>query len=623
MVFERLRRGYQAQRKPAAAPEAQEEPSINEAALLREELRQLRNHTASLQEQTDRLKEEALAASAVAPATPVVHQQQEQHLHHIDAQTNTQAEVLRLREQLRLAEARLHGGDAHHAELPKSMYLQGASPENVMHQRRLVPEEDFNIEVEGAIAAPRVNARRDGLVSSQNAATIRGSMLGTVQEGSPHHVTTTPIAARREVEVNESVLQRPFVEGQRLYHHRSDNGSMPTALRARPNSGAPPLQDARAEPGEEVLVLHTQMEADAGESVAWVRVRCGKGEGWLKQMHLREAGSSRMLHERGDNPLLPTALRERPTNTARPLDNVKAEAREPVVVHVEKEVLEAGRRTTWVKVSCGLGQGWIKREHLRELSTMTKDYERPCATDVSTANPESGPLPMPTSLSTPLQSERSFGKQSATSEYPAHGIRIRLGTLEFASGSVISNTSIFERVGIVAMVQMGDSLRMGGPPAVWIQDAPKTDLQAPKYGRVVSEDGRYATRMLCAFNSAALDMPWPPEPSAGGTDHNSQDFRREPKKLQQLPDKVAVDLWLERSTVVDRFDRALGTLGLHNPADFDRRWLGRAVAELPPEGVDDAPFAWCVETGPKVEDCPEPRTLQIGVEWLMEKPEAD
>lgn len=406
---------------------------------------------------------------------------------------------------------------------------------------------------------------------------------------------------------------------------------MPTALRARPHGGAPPLQDVRAEPDEEVRVLHTQAEVCDGGPVMWVRVACETGEGWLKQMHLRESENSHMIHERGDNPLLPTALRERPTNTARPLDNVKAEAREQVVVHVRREVAEAGRRSTWAKVSCALGKGWIKMEHLRELASITKDDDRLSLTAVSTSHPESQVFatlpPEQSSKSTPMQSQNSlFGKptprqNSATcSEYPASGIRIRLGTLEFAEGTVISNTSIFERVGIIALVQMGGGLAEDGPPALWIDGAPMTELMPVKYGRIVSDDGRYATRMLCAFNSAAVDMPWPPGARTPRTDEEVRQMERmhAPKKLSELPDKVAVDIWLERTTVVDRFDRALGSLGFHHPAEYDRRWLGRAVAELPPEGVDDSPFAWSVERGPKDPDCPEPNTLQIGVEWLME-----
>mmetsp|Transcript_6340 Transcript_6340/g.10719 ORF Transcript_6340/g.10719 Transcript_6340/m.10719 type:complete len:566 (-) Transcript_6340:51-1748(-) len=547
-------------------------------------------------------RKQTTPASACAPPAEPTPQHLQQQPQPADAET----EVQRLREQLRLAEARLQGSGTNHTDLQNSTCKEGAPAENVTKQGRSMQENDLGANMEASCTLPRTNGR--------------SMMHGPGCEQSP-------LATRQGAHANEPGLQRQLVEGQSVCHHRCDNAAMPTALRARPHSGAPPLQDVRAEPGEIVRVLHTQAEVSDGVPVMWVRVACETGEGWLKQMHLRESENSRMMHERGDNPLLPTALRERPTNTARPLDNVKAEAREQVVVHVRREVAEAGRQSTWAKVSCALGKGWIKVEHLRELAPTAKDEDRPSVSAVSTSNPESGPLPVQSTKSTPMQSQNSLsGKQtprqhSATcSEYPASGIRIRLGTLEFAAGSVISNTSIFERVGIIALVQMGGSLADDGPPALWTDDAPVTELMPVKYGRVVSDDGRYATRMLCAFNSAAVDMPWPPNSRTPRSDEEVRQMERmkEPKKKTPLPDKVAVDIWLERTTVVDRFDRALGSLGFHHPAEYDRRWLGRAVAELPPEGVDDAPFAWSIERGPKDPDCPEPNTLQIGVEWLME-----
>lgn len=540
-----------------------------------------------------------------------------QHQEPEDETHASHAEVLRLREQLRLAEARLNGSGTNHADFQTIVSIDsaGVAAEIAQHGGSL-PRDDLSISA--AVAVPRTHARSDGLTSSQYNAMHASNTLHSVQEEFTYAGGQSPLTTRTGAQADEPKTQRQLTEGQRVYHHRCDNAAMPTALRARPNSGAPPLQDVRAEPGAELSVLHCQDEVSNGESVTWVRVACATGEGWLKQMHLRELDNlHRMMHQRGDNPLLPTALRERPTNTARPLDNVKAEAREHVRVHTRKEVMEGGRRTTWAQVSCALGQGWIKIEHLREIASAAKQEDVFSMTAASTSNPESGPLPLQSSRSTLMQSQNSVtGKQSdACSEYPACGIRVRLGVLEFASGTVISNTSIFERVGIIALVQMGGGLTEGGPPAVWIDGAPMTELFPVKYGRVVSEDGRYATRMLCAFNSAVVEMPWPPQPS---TNLQQQELKREPKKLQQLPDKVAVDIWLERTTVVDRMDRALGSLGFHHPAELDRRWLGRAVAELPPEGVDDAPFAWSVDGGRKEADCPQPNTLQIGVEWLFE-----
>merc|ERR1719235_874218 len=76
-----------------------------------------------------------------------------------------------------------------------------------------------------------------------------------------------------------------------------------------------------------------------------------------------------MIHVRTDNSSIPTALRERPTATAKPLPAIKAVAREEVLVHVQMEVNEGGHPTTWARVKCKLGEGWIKREHLREATT--------------------------------------------------------------------------------------------------------------------------------------------------------------------------------------------------------------------------------------------------------------
>jgi len=442
----------------------------------------------------------------------------------------------------------------------------------------------------------------------------------------------------------------------RVRHVRCDNDKMPTALRAQPSGKEPPLKDATVEPHEEVLVLDSQTDIKDPNTV-WTRVSCAKGEGWMKRMHLKEGGW-RMRHVRGDNANIPTALRERPTATAKPLQAVRAVAHEEVLVHVQLEVPEGGRPVTWARVACKSGEGWLKREHLKEvlpLGPKVEELPDNASETQSVAAPSSPrsehahtyiartpPLPAPprtqpwlavapqhqceqqhqvnafpptpqpadlaalqcamqsamVSLESPMQSKTSTviaeARCDSCSEYPASGVRIRLGVLDFVSRSV-GGTGMFDTVSFRATVQLGGAID-DGPTPRWLDNGPHTEIKTMKFGRSISEDGRYEAKICCQFDEA-LDLPWPP-PSP-------------------VPEKIAVDIWMERTTVVDHFDRVLGNLGLHTPAQADRRWLGRAVADLPPEGVDDMPFAWKVE-GSGLDQAPVPQTLSIGVEWVYE-----
>lgn len=401
----------------------------------------------------------------------------------------------------------------------------------------------------------------------------------------------------------------------RVRHLRCDNAKMPTALRGRPSDKERPLQDITVLPHEEVLVLESQSDPKDPNCV-WTKVACAKGEGWMKRMHLKEGGW-RMRHVRGDSANIPTALRERPTATAKPLQAVKAEPHEELLVHVQMEVQEGGRSTTWARVACQTGEGWIKREHLLEaLPPGNRIEELPDdASETRSAAVPSSPRSAPggslsttqsgahqhtiVSLGSPMQSRASTvvgeSVEETGSECPATGVRIHLGMLEFV-GTSATAVSIFDTVSFRAAIQLGGAVDEDDPPARWLDNGPHTGARTLKYGRSISEDGRYGAKVCCQFDEA-IDLPWPP-PGA-------------------VPDKIAVDIYVERTSVADHFDRVLGNLGLHTPAGLDRRWLGRAVADLPPEGVDDTSFAWQVE-GPNLELCPLPQTMSVAVEWVYQ-----
>jgi hypothetical protein len=366
--------------------------------------------------------------------------------------------------------------------------------------------------------------------------------------------------------------------------------------------------------------------------VVWTQVECARGEGWMKRQHLKEGGWH-MRHVRNDNAGIPTALREKPTATSKPLQVVKAEANEEVLVHCLLEVQEGGRPSTWARVVCSLGEGWLKREHLKEVKLSvpkTQELPRPQTQELPLADEESetqsaaapstprsieqralqlaplqdapavSSLPQQsTAITSPMQSRTSRVVEGdvvdSASDTPPTGIRIRLGTLEFVSSSV-GTLGMFETVTFRAAIQLGGSVANNGPPARWQDDGAHTEARPLKYGRSVSEEGRYSAKFCCVFGEA-LDLPWPPP--------------------APVPEQLAVDVYLERTTMVDQFDRVLSGLGLHRPAGIERRWLGRAVADLPPAGVDDVPYAWNVEASGAA-DCPVPQSMSIGVEWVYQ-----
>jgi len=401
--------------------------------------------------------------------------------------------------------------------------------------------------------------------------------------------------------------------------------------------------------------------------------------GTMPQATMQQAtmpqGGYLMQHQRSDLALIPTALREQPTAKAKPLEVVKAEPEEEVLVHVQAEVLEGGKRTTWARISCKSGEGWLKREHLREVLTDTPSAEEimedgasaapgsprcdadeggwgnaitepgvePNAVvdiDTGTFQPEDAPhfgpkacihtvqaptggslepvLPPTEPVLLPTASEASLvqrwcsmvdaEKCEEDSKATPCGVRARLGTLELVASSV-SSLGVFDQVGFRLSTQLGGFPHEGGPPTRWVDDGPATDLQSLRYRRAVSDDGRYEAKVVCDFDEA-FDLPVP----AGFP----------------LPEKICVDVWLERTTVVDRFDQVLGTLGLHSPAGIDRQWLGRAVLDLPKDGVEDITSPCVVvgrqsfsEQGGSSDKGPVAKIVAVGVEWVTQPLDQD
>lgn len=172
-------------------------------------------------------------------------------------------------------------------------------------------------------------------------------------------------------------------------HLRSDSAKMSTALRAGPGAQAEPLKNngkvMKVGPSEQVSILEMQSELLEGEPTTWVQVACSAGSGWLKRTHLKDvdgftpipaipgrpesvvlsAGNS-VRHERKEGVDMLTALRSGPGLRAAQARGVRVEGKEVAsVLEVQEDVEDDGTTNTWVKISCTLGQGWIKREHLR------------------------------------------------------------------------------------------------------------------------------------------------------------------------------------------------------------------------------------------------------------------
>jgi len=204
----------------------------------------------------------------------------------------------------------------------------------------------------------------------------------------------------------------------------------------------------------------------------------------------------------------------------------------------------------------------------------------------------------------------------ATSGGQYRAVRVRLGKLDFVgAGSGFGGAlGLFDTTVFRILLQFG-----GQRPAAllandglmvkprWFDNGPSTQPQRMKFGRAVSEDGLYTARFTCNFDEA-IDLPWPAQPVPG---------------QPHPPGQLSADVWIEKRTVLEKLDSVLDKIGLGtNLPEYDRSWVGRAVASLPYEGSDSMPYPWPVE-GDGAVDGVLPKTLSIGVEWVAEDPDPD
>lgn len=177
-------------------------------------------------------------------------------------------------------------------------------------------------------------------------------------------------------------------------------------------------------------------------------------------------------------------------------------------------------------------------------------------------------------------------------------VRVRLGSLDFepASGG-FSAPAFLETSGLRVLLQTGQEV-----PVKWEDAAPVTqNRRAMRFGRAVSEDGRYSVRVNCDFDEE-VDVPFP----SGLT-----------------PTHIAIDVWLERRTVAERLDGALMYVGMGTGLpEYDRTWLGRVVKVLPQKGNDTR-----LEVSPVIAnqnfEGHVPKVFAVGIEWIAEELEEE
>lgn len=208
-----------------------------------------------------------------------------------------------------------------------------------------------------------------------------------------------------------------------------------------------------------------------------------------------------------------------------------------------------------------------------------------------------------------------FSTELPSASQPAAGgglcARIRVGTLEF-NCTGLGLPALFETSGLRVLLRAVESCRQGMmlEPGRWRDDAPTTQRQPLRFGRDVSSDGCYKARVACAFDEE-LDVPLASD-----------------RPGVAAPSLLAVEIWLERRTMLERLDSLLERVGFGTGLpEFDRTWLGRALVELPPPGEDRMPSVWpvtltahrlsgAVGAGSSVEDEPMPQSISLGVEWV-------
>jgi len=159
-----------------------------------------------------------------------------------------------------------------------------------------------------------------------------------------------------------------------MLHDRSDQSGTPTALREEPRAASAP-QLLAVKPLEEVSVLSMQSSVANGAAATWAMVQCDAGKGWVQRSHLHET-STKVLHRRQDNPMLPTVLRSEPCVLTTPSQELLVEPEAAVLVlstHIELSPVDS-MQICWVQISLGDTKGWLKRSNLT-LST-ERDVKR-------------------------------------------------------------------------------------------------------------------------------------------------------------------------------------------------------------------------------------------------------
>jgi hypothetical protein len=172
-----------------------------------------------------------------------------------------------------------------------------------------------------------------------------------------------------------------------------------------------------------------------------------------------------------------------------------------------------------------------------------------------------------------------------------------VGVLEFGRG--VSLGGILDEENYHIVVRIGE--RACQPRHSELSDPISgllvTKAKQAKYCRNISEDGIYSHNITCDFDEQ-LDFAWP---------------------VHDRHADIVADVWLERTSPIDRFDSFLKKLGINETCEgSERLFLGRAVADLPPEGVADAAFAWPVEASECITGCPVPKTVSLAVDWKLD-----
>lgn len=165
-------------------------------------------------------------------------------------------------------------------------------------------------------------------------------------------------------------------------------------------------------------------------------------------------------------------------------------------------------------------------------------------------------------------------------------LRVTMGQLVFGGGG-LGLSGVFDTVAFRVMVHLGE------PPALWDESASVTSPVPLKYERVIMENGNYVAQITCDVD-CVLDVPFKPG-----------------------HDRFTADIFLERVTLIERFDNILSLVGMgRSTCGFDRLWIGRVVASLPPEDANDLPYPWPIEVPSVIEDCPVPKSLSLAAGWI-------